>query len=64
MIISTGVNARVLSGRSRHVPMISLPFNRVQIVREDDGTVTINALSPAWTPVLTREPDGTVTISE
>ena len=32
------------------------------LLREYDGTVTVQSLGPTWQPSLTRQPDGTVTV--
>jgi hypothetical protein len=42
-------------------------YNRVKssiLTRQSDGTVTVEALGPTWSPILIREPDGTVTVTE
>ena len=33
------------------------------LFRELGGTVTVQALGPTWTPILTRQPNGTVEIN-
>jgi hypothetical protein len=33
------------------------------LLRQPNGTVTVEALGPTWNPTLTRQPNGTVEIS-